>query len=145
MVAAQALTFAPTIVIDTSGASNSLKRGTARQVGPYLSEPHRPVHSFQTEQELITWSQSRYLTPRRAAGVRDYVARATFIDSDREIDRICAEIVRGRLDRGEERNTEDAWTCAVAAALGVPVLTYDRSGFSDVAGLEAIVLAAPTG
>ena len=145
MVAAQALTFVPTIVLDTSAASNSMKPGTDEQVAPYLSSPHRPVHSFQTEQELITWSRSRYLASEFATEVRRYVERAVIIDSDREIDRICAEIVRGRLDRGEERNTEDAWTCAVAVALGVPVLTYDRSGFSDVPGLEAIVLAVPAG
>ena len=85
------------------------------------------------------------MSTERAVQVRAYLDRAVIIDSDREIDRICAEIVRGRLDRGEERNTEDAWTCTVAVALGVPVLTYDRSGFSDVPGLETIVLVAPAG
>ena len=145
MVAREALTFAPTIVVDTSAALNSLKKATEEDVRPFLTGAHRPVHSFQTEQELITWSSSRYMAAERVAAARDYVARAVIIDSDREIDRICAEIVRGRLDRGEERNTEDAWTCAVAVALGVPVLTYDQSGFSDVPGLETIVLVAPAG
>ena len=145
MVARQSLTFAPTLVVDTSAASNSLKPRTAADVAPYLSGSHRPVHSFQTEQELITWAESSRMPADRAMQVRLYIERAVIVDSDREIDRICAEIVRGRLDRGEERNTEDAWTCAVAVALGVPVLTYDRAGFSDVAGLEAIVLAAPAG
>ena len=145
MVAAEALTFTPTVVIDTSAASNSMKRGTARQVRPYLSRPHLPVHSFQTEQELITWSASSRMPADLAAQAREYIRRAVFVDSDREIDRVCAEIVRGRLDRGEDKNTEDAWTCAVAVALGVPVLTYDRTGFSDVPGLETIVLVAPGG
>ena len=145
MVALQSLTFTPTLVVDTSAASNSLKDRTKAQVRPYLTGAHRPVHSFQTEQELITWSESARMPEEDVAQVRAYLDRAVIIDSDREIDRICAEIVRGRLDRGEERNTEDAWTCAVAVALGVPVLTYDRSGFSDVPGLEAIVLAVPAG
>ncbi len=145
MVAAQALSFTPTVVVDTSAASNSMKPGTDVQVAPYLSAPHRPIHSFQTEQELLTWSDSRHLAAEKAAVVRDYVARATFVDSDREIDRVCAEIVRGRLDRGEKPNTEDAWTGAVAVVLRVPVLTYDQTGFSDVRGLEVIVLVMPTG
>ena len=85
------------------------------------------------------------MSTERAVQVRAYLDRAVIIDSDREIDRVCAEIVRGRLDRGEERNTEDAWTCAVAVVFGVPVLTYDQTGFSDVRGLEVIVLVVPTG
>ena len=143
MVAREALSFTPTAVIDTSAASNSLKRGTARQVGPYLSRPHMPVHSFQTEQELITWSASSRMPADLAAQAREYIGNAIFIDSDREIDRICAEIVRQRLDRGEDKNTEDAWTCAVAVVLGVPVVTYDRTGFLNVPGLEVILLVAP--
>ena len=63
------------------------------------------------------------MSTERAVQVRAYLDRAVIIDSDREIDRICA----------------------VAVALGVPVLTYDRSGFSDVPGLETIVLVAPAG
>ena len=143
MVAREALTFEPTIVVDTSAASNSLKRGTARQVAPYLSGPHRPVHSFQTEQELITWSASSTMPADLAVQAREYIRRAVFIDSDREIDRVCAEIVRRRLDLGRRRNTEDAWTCAVALVLGVPVVTYDKTGFLGVAGLEVILLVAP--
>ena len=30
----------------------------------------------------------------------------------------------------------------MAVVFGVPVLTYDQTGFSDVRGLEAIVLVA---
>ena len=142
MVARQSLTFAPTLVVDTSAASNSMKQRTAEDVAPYLASPQRPVHSFQTEQELITWAASPRMPADRAAQVRRYLDRAVIIDSDREIDRVCAEIVRARLDRGEKRNTEDAWTCAVAVVFGVPVLTYDQTGFSDVRGLEAIVLVA---
>ena len=142
MVARQSLRFAPTIVVDTSAASNSMKQRTAAQVRPYLTGGHRPVHSFQTEQELITWAASAGMSAERAAQVHAYLDQAVIIDSDREIDRVCAEIVRARLDRGEERNTEDAWTCAVAVVFGVPVLTYDQTGFSDVRGLEAIVLVA---
>ena len=143
MVAAEALTFVPTVVIDTSAASNSMKPGTDEQVAPYLSAPHRPVHSFQTEQELITWSASAGMSAEYAAEAREYIGRAVFVDSDREIDRVCAEIVRGRIDRGEDKNTEDAWTCAVAVVLGVPVVTYDKTGFLGVAGLEVILLVAP--
>ena len=143
MVAAEALSFTPTVVIDTSAASNSMKPGTDEQVAPYLSGPHRPVHSFQTEQELITWSASVGLPAEYAAQAREYIGRAVFIDSDREIARACAEIVRQRLDRGEDKNTEDAWTCAVAVVLGVPVVTYDRTGVLSVPGLEVILLVAP--
>ena len=142
-MARQSLTFAPTVVIDTSAASNSMKPETANDVAPFLRGQHRPIHSFQTEQELITWSRSATLPADRAAQIRGYLDGAVIVDSDREIDRVCAEIVRGRLDRGEDKNTEDAWTCAVAAALGVPVVTYDLSGFSDVPGLEVILLVAP--
>ena len=145
MVARQSLRFAPTIVVDTSAASNSMKQRTAAQVRPYLSGGQRPVHSFQTEQELITWAASAGMSAERKAQVHAYLDRAVIIDSDREIDRVCAEIVRGRLDRGEERNTEDAWTCAVAVVFGVPVLTYDQTGFSDVPGLEVIMLVVPDG
>ena len=120
-----------------------MKSETASQMAPYLSREHRPVHSFQTEQELITWSQSATLPADRAAQVRRYLERAVIIDSDREIDRVCAEIVRARIDRGENKNTEDAWTCAVALVLGVPVVTYDQTGFLNVPGLEVILLVAP--
>ena len=120
-----------------------MKSETARQMAPYLSGAHRPVHSFQTEQELITWSQSATLPADRAAQVRRYLEQAVIIDSDREVDRVCAEIVRGRIDRGEDKNTEDAWTCAVALVLGVPVVTYDQTGFLNVAGLQVILLVAP--
>ena len=137
--------FAPTLVVDTSAASNSMKPDTADDVRPFLTGAHRPVHSFQTEQELITWGTSRGMSTERAVQVRAYLDRAVIIDSDREIDRVCAEIVRRRLDRGEKRNTEDAWTCAVAVVLEVPVLTYDQTGFSDVPELETIVLVVPTG
>ena len=85
------------------------------------------------------------MSTERAVQVRAYLDRAVIIDSDREIDRVCAEIVRRRLDRGEKPNTEDAWTCAVAVVLEVPVLTYDQTGFSDVPGLETIVLVVPAG
>ena len=145
MVAAETLSFRPTVVVDTSAASNSMKPGIDVQVAPYLSAPHRPVHSFQTEQELITWAASARMSAERAAQVHAYLDQAVIIDSDREIDRVCAEIVRARLDRGEERNTEDAWTCAVAVVLEAPVLTYDQTGFSDVRGLETIVLVAQRG
>ena len=120
-------------MIDTSAASNSMKPFTAGQMAPYLSGAHRPVHSFQAEQELITWSQSATLP----------ADRAVIIDSDREIDRVCAGIVRARIDRGEKPNTEDAWTGSVALALGVPVVTYDATGFADITGLEVILLVAP--
>ena len=33
----------------------------------------------------------------------------------------------------------------MAVVFGVPVLTYDQTGFSDVRGLEVIVLAMPDG
>ena len=145
MVARQSLTFAPTLVVDTSAASNSMKPETADDVRPFLTGAQRPVHSFQTEQELITWGASRGMSTERAVQVRAYLDRAVIIDSDREIDRVCAEIVRRRLDRGEKPNTEDAWTCAVAVVLRVPVLTYDQTGFSDVPGLEVIVLVMPDG
>ena len=112
-------------------------------MAPYLSGAHRPVHSFQAEQELITWSQSATLPADRAAQVRRYLERAVIIDSDREIDRVCAGIVRARIDRGEKPNTEDAWTGSVALALGVPVVTYDATGFADITGLEVILLVAP--
>ena len=130
-------------MIDTSAASNSMKRRTAAQVRPYLSGGHRPVHSFQTEQELITWSASAGMSAENVEQVRAYLERAVIIDSDREIDRVCAGIVRARIDLGEKPNTEDAWTCAVAVVLGVPVVTYDGTGFSDVLGLEVILLIAP--
>ena len=120
-----------------------MKRWTAAQVRPYLSGQHRPVHSFQTEQELITWGASAGMSAENSAQVRRYLERAVIIDSDREIDRICAEIIRARIDRGEERKTEDAWTCAVAVVLGVPVVTYDKTGFLNVPGLEVILLVAP--
>ena len=83
------------------------------------------------------------MSSQHAAQVREYLSRAVIIDSDREIDRVCAEIVRRRIDRGGNKNTEDAWTCAVALVLGVPVVTYDGTGFSDVPGLEVILLVAP--
>ena len=143
MVARQSLTFEPTVVIDTSAASNSMKLETADAVEPFLTGAHRPVHSFQTEQELITWGASAGVSAENAAQVGEYLEQAVIIDSDREIDRVCAEIVRGRLNQGEEKNTEDAWTCAVAVVLGVPVVTYDGTGFSDVPELEVILLVAP--
>ena len=143
MVALQTLTFAPTIVVDTSAASNSLKSETVAEMRPYLSGDHRPVHSFQTKQELITWSGSPWMSDEESEQVRAYIRRGVFIDSSDEIVRACAEIVRRRLDLGRRKNTEDAWTCAVAVVLGVPVVTYDRTGFLNVPGLEVILLVAP--
>ena len=145
MVARQSLRFAPTIVVDTSAASNSMKPETADDVRPFLTGAQRPVHSFQTEQELITWGASRGMSTERAVQVRAYLDRAVIIDSDREIDRVCAEIVRRRLDRGERPNTEDAWTCAVGGGAAGAGAAYDQTGFSDVRGLEVIVLVMPTG
>ena len=143
MVALQALTFTPTIVVDTSAASNSLKSDTAEDMRPYLSGDHRPVHSLQTKQELITWSGSPWMSEEESEQVREYVRRGVFIDSDDEIIEVCAEIVRRRLSLGRRKNTEDAWSCAVAVVLGVPVVTYDGTGFLNVPGLEVILLVAP--
>ena len=42
-----------------------------------------------------------------------------------------AAVVRRRTDEGRAKNIEDAWTGATAIATGLPIVTYDKTGFLE--------------
>lgn len=133
----------PTLVLDTSSVSNSFRAHARGVISPYLEQPNVPAISFQTEAELLSWERSRTLSPARRAQIRDFLQTARIIYATHAAAVHCATIVRRRLDAGRSENLADAWIAATALANSLPLVTFDKTGFSDIPGLDLAILDAP--
>lgn len=143
MASPQRVAGTPTLLLDTSSVSNSFRARAQSAILPYLDPPNLPAISFQTEAELLTWERSRTLSAPRRAEIRGFLDSARIIYANHAVAARCAEIIRRRLDAGKSRNLADAWIAATALAAALPLITFDKSGFTDVRGLDLIVLETP--
>lgn len=122
---------APTELQDTSSVSNFLKLGDRSSAYPWFQEPHVPAISFQTAAELLVWALSESIVPYGPVQVRAFLADAVILDGLPGAVNPYALVVRRRTDEGRAKNVEDAWTGATAIATGLPIVTYDKTGFLE--------------
>ena len=136
---------APTVLHDTSSVSDYLEFADRSTAARFFQSPHRPAISFQTEAELLMWA----FKPDTPAGlnraIHQFLASATILQSNSEINRLFAEIMVARMlaypDRAwRDLDVGDAWIGATAVVHGLLLITYDRRGFNDVPGLDSRVL-----
>lgn len=143
MASSQRIAGTPTLLLDTSSVSNSFRARAQSAILPYLGPPNLPAISFQTEAELLSWERSRTLSAPRRAEIRDFLDSARILYADHAATARCAEIIRRRIDAGKSKNLADAWIAATALAAALPLITFDRSGFTDIPGLDLIILETP--
>lgn len=130
----------PNILLDTSAVSDALRDEDRSDVLPYLNLPHQPAISFQSESELLVWAQSPTISASRASQIREFLRTATVIYADRETVAHHARIIRRRKNEDRKEQVEDAWIAATALARDLPLVTLDKKGFSDIGGLDLILL-----
>ena len=109
-------------------------------VEPYLNPPGAAAISFQTLAELLVWTTSSTLPPVYRRQVLDFISTATVLQSNDDVARRYAPIVRRRISAGRPENPKDAWIAATALAYNLPLITFDRHGFNDITDLDLTLL-----
>ena len=132
-----------TRLLDTSTISNWMRNPLQGTVEPYLQPPGSAAISFQTLAELLVWTTSPTLPPGYRRQVLDFISTATVLQSNDDVARHYAAIVRRRISAGRPENPKDAWIAATALAYGLPLITFDRHGFNDIPDLDLTLLRTP--
>ena len=127
-------------LLDTSTASNWMRRQLHELVDPYLQPRGSAAISFQTQAELLLWITSPTLPGSYRRQIQDFLATTEVFHSSDDISAFFAEILRRRRDAGRPENVRDAWIAATALAHGFPLITFDQRGFNDIPDLDLVLL-----
>lgn len=127
-------------LLDTSTASNWMRRQLRELVDPYLQPPGSAAISFQTQAELLLWITSPTLPGPYRRQIQDFLATTAVLHSNDDVSAFFAEILRRRRDAGRPENVRDAWIAATALAYELPLITFDQRGFNDIPELDMMLL-----
>ena len=135
----------PTALHDTSSISNYIRDAEFSESARLFLRPHVPAISFQTEAELIMWEQSNEIAADDLRRLREFLSSAFVLQSTAAVNRRFAEILFARRAahperRWRNRHIRDVWIAATALAYGLPLVTFDRRDFLEIAGLDLIIL-----
>lgn len=135
----------PTVLLDTSSISSYARRPESSPAAEYFAAPHLPAISFQTEAELLLGLRSPRFTLRQRERVRAILDSIIVLGSNSATSRHFADAVLGWREAHPLRQwrnllVPDAWIAATALAYGLPLATFDRNDFLEIAGLELILL-----
>ena len=135
----------PTVLLDTSSVSDYARRPENSPAAEYFTAPHLPAISFQTEAELFLGLRSPQFTLRQRERVRAILDSIIVLGSNSAASRHFAEVVHSwrevyPLRQWRNLLVPDAWIAATALAYGLPLATFDRTDFLEIAGLDLIIL-----
>jgi len=125
-------------VVDTDVISYLLRRDSRAELfRPYLTGKLLAV-SFMTIAELDRWALQRNWGPERKERMAAFLERFLIVPADRALCRTWAEVAEQARRNGRPIQTADAWVAAAAIALGVPLVTNNRSDFAGVTDLAIL-------
>jgi predicted nucleic acid-binding protein len=129
-------------VVDTDVISYLFRRDTRADLyRPYLTGRVLAV-SFMTIAELDRWALQRNWGLARQERLAAFLSQFTIMLVDRALCRIWAEVGDQARRNGRPIQAADAWIAATAIALGVPLVTNNRSDFAGIGSLR--LLPEPT-
>ena len=136
---------APTVLHDTSSISRYVRDPIKSAAAPYMRAPHVPAISFQTEAELLLGLRSQQFLDEQHDFLIELLDSIVVLGSNSATSRHFADAVLGwraahPLRQWRNLLVPDAWIAATALAYGLPLATFDRNDFLEIAGLELILL-----
>ena len=110
-----------------------------------MRAPHVPAISFQTEAELLLGLRSQQFLDEQRDFLIELLDSIVVLGSNSATSRHFADAVLGwraahPLRQWRNLLVPDAWIAATALAYGLPLATFDRNDFLEIAGLELILL-----
>lgn len=131
-------------VVDTDVLSYLFRRDTRAEVyQPYLTGTLVAV-SFMTIAELDRWALQRNWGRGRQERMAAFLSRFMIVLVDRELCRTWAEVGDQARRNGRPIHAADGWIAATAIALGMPLITNNRSDFAGVRDLLILPEALPS-
>lgn len=88
---------------------------------------------FLAEAELLAGAHARSWGVKKRHALAQFLAKATIVDSDREVSRAWSELRASTRTRGVEVETADLWIAAIALATDAVLFTHD-AGFRKLPG-----------
>lgn len=126
------------LVVDTDVVSFIFKNDTrAALYVPHLLG-HMLTISFQTLAELELWALAANWGARRRQQLARHLRRYIVEHSSPALCRRWAEVLDDARRGGTPIATADAWNAATALLLDVPLVTHNRSHYSNIARLTII-------
>lgn len=126
------------LVVDTDVVSFIFKNDTrAALYIPHLNG-HMLTISFQTLAELELWALAANWGAHRKQQLAKHLRRYVVENSSLALCRRWAEVLDNARRVGTPVATADAWNAATALLLGMPLVTHNRSHYSNIARLTVI-------
>lgn len=128
-------------VVDTDVASYQFRR--IPEFEPYRTyfEDARPILSFMSYAELLSWGKENSWGERRMRELREHIAKFVVFRSSTALCELWSDVRQERKAKGREIATSDAWIAATAIFLNVPLVSNNRRDFMMIDRLQLITHA----
>ncbi|RME46789.1 MAG: type II toxin-antitoxin system VapC family toxin [Chloroflexi bacterium] len=126
------------VIVDTDVVSFLLKADTRANLYREHLVGKTLAISFMTVAELYQWAYGRSWGDKRIRRLEEQLRAYLVIPYDNELCRHWARICVERQRAGRPISVQDAWIAATAVRHGCPLVTHNRTDFTDIMGLEVI-------
>jgi predicted nucleic acid-binding protein len=92
----------------------------------------------QTFAELEVWPLEKNWGSKRHMALRSSLEKFVFVEANKEIAILWAEIQTHAKRIGRSITVGDAWIAATALAYDAPLVTHNRKDFENVSGLKVV-------
>jgi hypothetical protein len=127
------------IVLDTDVASVSLQGKLSPALRSRLAGESLCV-TFVTLGELTKWTVLRDWGPRRMADLASWRRQVVLLPFDEQVAIRWGQLQAGAQLRGRPRPVNDSWIAACCLAWDLPLATFNRKDFDELADHESLRL-----
>ena len=133
------ITFDDAVLVDTDVASFIFKRDTREALYKPHIEGKIAVIAAQTFAELEAWPLNNSWSSKRRDQLRRYIDESfIFIEANKDVCLMWAELTVEEKRHGRVMAVGDAWIAATALAYSIPLVTHNYKDFKNVSGLTVI-------
>lgn len=125
-------------VVDTDVISFLFKNDTrAALYKPHLTDKLLVI-SFMTVAELDRWALKRNWGENRRAKMEEHLKNFVIYPFNRELCKKWAEVKNETEKAGKAISDADSWIASTALLYGIPLITHNRSHFTQIKNLIII-------
>ena len=126
------------VVVDTDVLSYIFKGDSRGDDYQEYLEGRRLLISFQSLAELWLWAEIQNWGMRRRRQLEKFLDSFGCVHSTPGLCKIWSQVSHQARQNGQPILSADAWNATVAIALGIPLVTHNRSDYQGVVPLEIL-------